>query len=55
MTGKDKIALVKALKQIDVRRLEVSHPDETLVKWFRFGSKTGIDMAIQVIKEIDVS
>lgn len=52
MTSQDKKDLIVALKTIDVKRLEVDHPNESYVKWFRFGSHIGIDMAIKVIQEM---
>lgn len=52
LTKKDKEVILEALKNVDVKKLELDHPDEMAVKWFRFGSFTGIDIAIQIINQL---
>lgn len=52
LTKEDKEMILKALKNIDVKKLELDYPDKTKVKWFRFGSFIGIDIAAQVIKNL---
>lgn len=49
LTKADKTAVLKALKMVDVKKLELDHPNPNMVKWFRFGSFTGIDIASQII------
>lgn len=49
LTKKDKETILKAFREVDVKKLELNHPDQKLVKWFRFGSFTGIDIAKQII------
>lgn len=50
LTKKDKENILKAFREIDVKKLELDHPDEKAIKWFRFGSFIGIDVASEVIK-----
>lgn len=53
MTKEDKKQIIDILKNIDVKKLEVDHPDERIVKWFRFGSFTGLRIAVEVISAIE--
>lgn len=48
----DKETILEALKNVDVKKLELDHPDEKAVKWFRFGSFIGIDIATQIISSL---
>lgn len=52
LTKEDKKAITDAFKMIDVKKLEVDHQDPRLVKWFRFGSFVGIDIATKVVNEL---
>lgn len=52
LTKKDKKTILEALQGVDVKKLEIDHPDEKAVKWFRFGSFIGIDIATQIINQL---
>lgn len=52
ITKKDKETILEAFKMIDVKKLEVDHPNKGFVKWFRFGSFIGIDVASEIIKNL---
>ena len=52
LTKKDKKIILDALKSIDPKKLQLDHPNENAVKWFRFGSHIGIDIASQVINNL---
>ena len=54
LTNKDKDIILEAFKMVDVKKLEVDHPDQKLVKWFRFGSFIGLDVASQIVKNLPV-
>lgn len=50
LTKEDKTALINALKTIDVKRLEIDHQDPKIVKWFRFGGYSGLEIASEVVR-----
>ena len=50
ITKKEKDAILKAFKMVDVKKLDIDHPEKRLVKWYRFGSFSGIQIAAEVIK-----
>lgn len=50
LTKKDKATLIKAFEEVDVKKLKIDHPSENAVRWFRFGSYTGIQIASEIIK-----
>ena len=52
LTKKDKQLIIEALSNVDVKKLEIDHPDEKAVKWFRFGSFIGIDIATKIINDL---
>lgn len=52
LNKKEKLALVELLKNVDVKKLEVEHKDERIVKWFRFGSFTGLRIACEIIMSL---
>ncbi len=52
LTRRDKQMIIKAFKNIDVKKLELDHPDPRLVKWFRFGSFVGLDVATKIIESL---
>jgi hypothetical protein len=52
LTTQDKATILEALKQIDVKKLQLDHPNKQAVKWFRFGSYIGLDIASEVIKNL---
>lgn len=53
LTKNQKKELVEILGSIDVKQLEIDIPDESSVKWFRFGSYNGLQIATEIIKAID--
>jgi hypothetical protein len=52
LTRKQKKELIDLLKTVDVKKLEVDVKDKNIVKWFRFGSYNGLQIAIEIIKAI---
>lgn len=52
ITKKDKENILEAFKTVDVKKMEIDHPDERLVKWFRFGSYNGMAIAAEIIKQL---
>lgn len=52
ITEKDKENIVKALQTVDVKKMNLDHPNERLVKWFRFGSYNGLLIAQEIIKQL---
>lgn len=52
ITQKDKNRIVKALQTVDVKKMQLDHPNERLVKWFRFGSYNGLLLAQEIIKAL---
>lgn len=52
ITKKDKANIIKALQTVDVKKMNLDHPDERLVKWFRFGSYNGVLIAQEIIKQL---
>lgn len=52
ITQKDKENIIKALQTVDVKKMNLDHPNERLVKWFRFGSYNGLLIAQEIIKQL---
>ena len=52
ITAKDKQNLIAALDTIDVKQMEIDHTDPQIVKWFRFGSYSGLTIAKEVIRQL---
>lgn len=52
LTKAQKKLILDALKMIDVKKLEISYPDERAIKWFRFGSHNGLLMAAEIVKNL---
>lgn len=52
LTQKDKDNIIKALQTVDVKKMNLDHADERLVKWFRFGSYNGLLIAQEIIKQL---
>ncbi len=52
LTKKDKELIIAAFGAVDVKKLEIDHPDPKAVKWFRFGSFIGIDIATKIINDL---
>lgn len=52
LTKREKENIIKALQTVDVKKMNVDHTDERLVKWFRFGSYNGLLLAQEIIKQL---
>lgn len=52
ITEKDKENIIAALQTVDVKQMEIDHADENIVKWFRFGSFSGIKIAQEIIRQL---
>lgn len=52
LTKKDKELILKAFETVDVHQMGISHGDERMIKWFRFGSYSGMKIAQDIIKEM---
>ena len=55
LTQKDKYAILEALKKVDVKEMEIDHVNPAMVKWFRFGSHTGLQIAADIINRMPES
>lgn len=52
LTKAQKKLILEAFAMIDVKKLEIDLPDERSVKWFRFGSYNGLQMATEIIRQL---
>lgn len=52
ITKEDKKLILKMFKQVDVKKMDIDHPNDQLVKWFRFGSYNGMQVACEIVKAI---
>jgi hypothetical protein len=52
ITKKDKENILEAFKMVDVKKMDIDHTDQKLVKWFRFGSYNGMMIASEIIKKL---
>lgn len=52
LSKKEKRDLLELFKSVDVKLLEIDHNDERIVRWFRFGSYSGLQIACEIIKAI---
>lgn len=52
ITKKDKENILAAFHTVDVKKMDLDHPDKRLVKWFRFGSYNGLLIAQEIIKQL---
>lgn len=52
ITKKDKERIIAAFDTVDVKQMNIDHPNERLVKWFRFGSYNGLLIAKEIIKQL---
>lgn len=53
LTKKQKTGIIDLFKMVDVKQLEIDLEDEGKMKWFRFGSYNGMQIATEIIKAID--
>lgn len=52
LTQKEKKMIIDAFKMVDVKELNIDHPDKRMVKWFRFGSYNGMQIASEIVKNL---
>lgn len=52
MKIEDKKELIDIIKQIDVKKMDLDHPDEKLVKYFRFGTYNALQIVCEIIKAL---
>lgn len=50
LTKKQKEELLNAMRMVDVKKMDIDHPEIRLIKWFRFGSYNGLMVAQEIIK-----
>lgn len=50
LTKAQKKEILDIFKAVDVKKLDIEHDDIRLVKWFRFGSYNGMQIASEIIK-----
>jgi len=53
LTKKQKHEILKMFTVVDVKKLELDHPDPEKVKWFRFGAHTAMGIASEIINSIE--
>ena len=51
ITQRDKNQIIKALRLVDAKKMDIDTPEKRLIKWFRFGSYSGILVAIEIINQ----
>lgn len=52
ITKRDKEKILEAFKMVDVKEMKIDHADPKIVKWFRFGSFSGMQIASEIIKKL---
>jgi hypothetical protein len=52
ITKEDKELILNIFKQVDVKKMEIEHEEPRIVKWFRFGSYNGMQVASEIIKNL---
>lgn len=50
LTKKQKEEIINAFRLVDVKKMDIDHPERRLIKWFRFGSYNGLQVAQEIIK-----
>lgn len=50
ITKADKALLIKLFKSVDVEQLDIDNPES--VKWFRFGSYNGLQIACEIVNNL---
>lgn len=55
ITKEDKELILTLFTQVDVKKMVLEHQDQRLVKWFRFGSYNGLQVASEIIKNLPES
>lgn len=52
LTRRDKKELIEILKQIDVKKMDLSHAEANNVKWFRFGTYHALNIVTDIISQL---
>lgn len=52
LTQKEKTVLLKAIKDIDVKKMSIEHPNKTIEKWYRFGNYNAFAIVTEIIKNL---
>jgi hypothetical protein len=52
LTNEQKKGLIDLFKAVDVKKLEIQDVTEQKQKWFRFGSYNGMQIASEIVKQI---
>jgi hypothetical protein len=52
MTTKDKKDLLKIIKEIDVKKIDVETTDTKLQKWYRFGMYYALRVVCEIIDQL---
>lgn len=52
LTKKDKDDILKLFKMVDVKDMTIDYDNPDSVKWFRFGSYNGMQIASEIIKQM---
>ena len=55
LTKEDKDAVREALKKINVKEIDLDHPNPMAVKWFRFGVFSSLQIVGDIIKQMPES
>lgn len=55
ITKEDKELILAIFKQVDVKQMNIEHEEPRIVKWFRFGSYNGMQVASEIIKNLPES
>lgn len=53
LTKQQKKEILKLFETVDIKKLEIDVEDDTKIKWFRFGSFNGMQIASEIIKAIN--
>ena len=53
LTKKQKEEIIEIIGRVDPKKLDIDLEDESKVKWFRFGSHNGLQIAVEIIKAIN--
>lgn len=52
LTKADKNAIIKAFEMVDVKKMEIEHENPLVVKWFRFGNYSAMQIASEIVKQM---
>lgn len=52
LSKKQKNDIIELFKAVDVKRLDIELEDPDKIKWFRFGSYNGMQIATEIVRAI---